>query len=71
MADSSSGSNGLTSTGGSNGLALVGLNSGMDTAGTIKKIMKYDRKPLDRTNQQSQHSSNRVRNEKMSIRNNL
>lgn len=54
MADSSNGSSGLTSTGGANGLALVGMNSGIDTAGTIKKIMKYDRKPLDRTNQQIQ-----------------
>jgi flagellar hook-associated protein 2 len=42
------------STGGVNGLGIVGLNSGMDTAGTIKKIMKYDRKPLDRTNQEVQ-----------------
>ncbi len=41
-------------TGGVNGLGIVGLNSGMDTAGTIKKITKYDRKPLDRTNQQIQ-----------------
>jgi Flagellar capping protein len=50
MADSNS----LISTGGVNGLGIVGLNSGMDTAGTIKKIMKYDRKPLDRTNQEIQ-----------------
>jgi flagellar hook-associated protein 2 len=50
MADS----NFSITTGGVNGLGIVGLNSGMDTAATIKKIMKYDRKPLDRTNQQIQ-----------------
>jgi flagellar hook-associated protein 2 len=57
MADSSSSSSSsssLTSTGGSNGLGIVGLNSGIDTTSTIKKIMKYDRAPLDRTNQKIQ-----------------
>jgi flagellar hook-associated protein 2 len=51
MADST---NSLMSTGGVNGLGIVGLNSGMDTAGMVKKIMKYDRMPLDRTNQDIQ-----------------
>ncbi len=52
MAESNSSSS--ITTAGVNGLGIVGLNSGMDTAGTIKKIMKYDRKPIDRTNQQIQ-----------------